>query len=350
VSTVESDCKILWIFESSRISVANLSMECMIVPIQICTKGDRIMDWLSLIESVGKVLEPIAVIAMAVVLFLWNQNYREAKNAVIDLKEERLKEKEDQLKSKEEQIKTKDEQIKAVEKQNEVLKLLTAEMLQKNFSAMKTMFEGQIANLEIEKEEAKRKYDKAISELIELQARSGTKTEEIDSLTKEIESLNEKLKQKEIGIDTVRLSEQRYHEMRFKDAYGPVAAWLLLFKSRATSATEGEHMVERKAELDNRGAQGKAKAVAENLRKYLDMLDEFEGKGPIYMRTEEAIANLAAKYKDDPEALKKKMKELESEAWEDCFDMTISEAIRWASSNIQKLENQDDPEEKNGKS
>jgi hypothetical protein len=80
----------------------------MIVPIQIYAKGDRTMDWLSLIESVGKVLQPIAVIAMAVVLFLWNQNYRNAKNAVIDLKEERLKEKEDQLKSKEEQIKIKD--------------------------------------------------------------------------------------------------------------------------------------------------------------------------------------------------------------------------------------------------
>jgi len=52
------------------------------------------------------------------------------------------------------------------------------------------------------------------------------------------------------------------------------------------------------------------------------------------MRTEEAIANLAAKYKDDPKAYKKKMKELESEAWEDFLDMTISQALLWAGQNI----------------
>jgi hypothetical protein len=304
------------------------------------------MDFLGWIEFLWKLLQPVAIIAMAFVLFLWHQNYREAKNAVVDLKEERLKEKEDQLKSKEEQIKTKDEQIKAFEKQNEVLKLLTAEMLQKNFSAMKIMFEDLIANLEIEKAEAKRKYDKAIAELFELQARSGTKTEEIDFLKQEIESLNEKLKQKEIGIDTVRRSEQRYHEMRLKDAYGPVGAWFLLFKSAATNAFGGEYMVERKAKPDDPSNYGKAKPIPANLRKYMGMLDEFEGRGPIYLRTEKAIANLAEKHKDDPEAFKKKMKELESEAWENFLDMTISEAIRWADSDIQNLENQEDHEKK----
>jgi adenylylsulfate reductase subunit A len=59
-----------------------------------------------------------------------------------------------------------------------------------------------------------------------------------------------------------------------------------------------------------------------------------EGKGPIFMRTEEAIGNIAAKYKDDPKEYKKKMKELESEAWEDFLDMTISQAILWAASNV----------------
>ena len=42
-----------------------------------------------------------------------------------------------------------------------------------------------------------------------------------------------------------------------------------------------------------------------NLRNYLMLLDVMEGKGPIYMRTEEAIAKLAEKYADDPKAYKK---------------------------------------------
>jgi adenylylsulfate reductase, subunit A len=69
------------------------------------------------------------------------------------------------------------------------------------------------------------------------------------------------------------------------------------------------------------------------LRNYLMLLDVAEGKGPIYMRTEEAIGKIADDYKDDPKAFKKKMKELENEAWEDFLDMTISQAILWAATN-----------------
>jgi adenylylsulfate reductase subunit A len=63
-----------------------------------------------------------------------------------------------------------------------------------------------------------------------------------------------------------------------------------------------------------------------------------DGKGPISMRTEEAIQKIADAYKDDPKAYKKKMKELESEAWEDFLDMTISQAILWASTSVQPEE------------
>ena len=87
--------------------------------------------------------------------------------------------------------------------------------------------------------------------------------------------------------------EVRFIPVRFKDGYGPVGAWFLLFKSRATNAFGGEYMVERKAELDNWGSYGKVKPIPANLRNYLGMLDEFEGKGPIYMRTEEAIQKIA---------------------------------------------------------
>ena len=126
--------------------------------------------------------------------------------------------------------------------------------------------------------------------------------------------------------------EVRFIPVRFKDAYGPVGAWFLLFKSRATNAFGGEYMVERKAELENWGAYGKVKPIPANLRNYLGMLDVMAGKGPIYMRTEEAIKRIADQTPDE-KAYKKKMKELESEAWEDFLDMTISQAILWAATN-----------------
>ena len=127
--------------------------------------------------------------------------------------------------------------------------------------------------------------------------------------------------------------EVRFIPVRFKDAYGPVGAWFLLFKSRATNGLGENYMQTRRDELDNWKPYGLVKPVPANLRNWLMMLDVMEGKGPIYMRTEEAIGNIAAEFKDDQKAFKKKMKELESEAWEDFLDMTISQAILWAATN-----------------
>jgi len=127
--------------------------------------------------------------------------------------------------------------------------------------------------------------------------------------------------------------EIRFIPVRFKDAYGPVGAWFLLFKSRATSATGGEYMVERKAELQNWAPYGLVKPIPANLRNYLGMLDVDAGLGPLYMETAEAIQKLAAAAPDE-KAFKKKMKSLEAEAWEDFLDMTVSQAILWAASNI----------------
>jgi len=132
--------------------------------------------------------------------------------------------------------------------------------------------------------------------------------------------------------------EVRFIPVRFKDGYGPVGAWFLLFKSRATNAMGEEYMVTRANELPQWAPYGLAKPIPANLRNWLGMEDVMEGKGPIYMRTEEAIANIAAAYKDDPKAFKRKMKELESEAWEDFLDMTISQSLLWAGSNIQPEE------------
>jgi adenylylsulfate reductase subunit A len=128
--------------------------------------------------------------------------------------------------------------------------------------------------------------------------------------------------------------EIRFIPVRFKDAYGPVGAWFLLFKSRAISALGGEYMVERKAELQEYAPYGTGKPIPACLRNHLGMEDVYSGKGPIYMMTHEAIQKIADAYKDDPKGFKRKMKELESEAWEDFLDMTISQAILWAGMNI----------------
>ena len=132
--------------------------------------------------------------------------------------------------------------------------------------------------------------------------------------------------------------EVRFIPVRFKDAYGPVGAWFLLFKSRAISAVGGDYMVEHADELENWKPYGLVKPIPANLRNYLGMLDTDAGKGPLYMETDEAIQKIANEYKDDPKAFKRKMKELESEAWEDFLDMTISQAILWAGHNIQPEE------------
>ena len=126
--------------------------------------------------------------------------------------------------------------------------------------------------------------------------------------------------------------EVRFIPVRFKDAYGPVGAWFLLFKSRATNADDGNYMVERQPELEKWVPYGKVKPVPANLRNWLMMLDVMDGKGPIYMKTDEAIKKIAAEAGDE-KAAKKKLKELESEAWEDFLDMTISQAILWAGTN-----------------
>jgi len=132
--------------------------------------------------------------------------------------------------------------------------------------------------------------------------------------------------------------EVRFIPIRFKDAYGPVGAWFLLFKARAVSAEGGEYMAVRKDELQNWAPYGLAKPIPANLRNYLGMLDIDAGLGPLYMETAEAIGNIAKDYQDDPKAFKKKMKELESEAWEDFLDMTISQAHLWAAQNIKPEE------------
>jgi len=128
--------------------------------------------------------------------------------------------------------------------------------------------------------------------------------------------------------------EVRFVPVRFKDAYGPVGAWFLLFKSLATNALGEDYMTTNDAELDKWGPYGRAKPTPANLRNWLMMLDIQKGKGPIYMRTEEAIKKISQSMPDE-KAARRKLKELESEAWEDFLDMTIAQALLWASTNVE---------------
>ncbi len=128
--------------------------------------------------------------------------------------------------------------------------------------------------------------------------------------------------------------EVRFVPVRFKDAYGPVGAWFLLFKAIATNALGEDYMLTNDAELDKWGPYGRAKPTPANLRNWLMMLDVMKGKGPIQMRTEDAIRRISEQI-SDAKAAQRKLKELESEAWEDFLDMTIAQALLWASTNVE---------------
>ena len=67
--------------------------------------------------------------------------------------------------------------------------------------------------------------------------------------------------------------EVRFVPVRFKDSYGPVGAWFLLFKSKATNAKGEDYMVTRAAELEKWAPYGTAKPTPANLRNYLMMLE-----------------------------------------------------------------------------
>jgi adenylylsulfate reductase subunit A len=124
--------------------------------------------------------------------------------------------------------------------------------------------------------------------------------------------------------------EHRLVVARFKDGYGPVGMWFLLFKSVAKNAY-GEITEETRGhELAEWAPYGTAKPVPTPLRNHLMLNDIKDGRGPHYMRTDEALQKMYAANQNDPA----KVHEIESDAWEDFLDMTMSQAHLWASENI----------------
>ncbi len=88
------------------------------------------------------------------------------------------------------------------------------------------------------------------------------------------------------------LMENRFVPTRFKDGYGPVGAWFLLFKAKAINAL-GEVYMDRNAEmLNDYPPYGSAAVPASCLRNHLMLKEMREGRSPIYMDTVTALANL----------------------------------------------------------
>ena len=131
----------------------------------------------------------------------------------------------------------------------------------------------------------------------------------------------------EIGAKMV-LMENRFVPARFKDGYGPVGAWFLFFKAQATNAY-GEDYMAKNWDRVKKEYPGYADNPGTCLRNHAAMIEMREGRGPIMMHTDKAMAKLA-------EVLsKKELKHLEAEAWEDFLDMSISAACLWASFNME---------------
>ncbi|MBF0124552.1 MAG: adenylyl-sulfate reductase subunit alpha [Magnetococcales bacterium] len=133
------------------------------------------------------------------------------------------------------------------------------------------------------------------------------------------------------------MMENRFVPARFKDGYGPVGAWFLLFKAKATNGRGENYLETNKEMLQQYPPYGQAAVPATCLRNHLMMKEMREGRGPILMRTDLALQALAKSYEDEfgAKEAQKKIKHLEAEAWEDFLDMCIGQAGVWAGENIE---------------
>ncbi len=126
-----------------------------------------------------------------------------------------------------------------------------------------------------------------------------------------------------VGAKMIQM-ENRIVLCRFKDGYGPVGAWFLLLKSHATNAYGEKYEASRFDEIKALvGKYADIKPMPTCLRNHAMLQEVKAGKGPIYMHTQECLDT----------------REKEEIGWEDFLDMTIGQAVVWASQNI-------DPKEK----
>jgi len=134
----------------------------------------------------------------------------------------------------------------------------------------------------------------------------------------------------QVGAE-MTMMENRFVPARFKDGYGPVGAWFLLFKAKATNAKGEDYCVTNKAMLKPYEERGYAKGnvIPTCLRNHMMLREMRDGRGPIYMDTAGALQKTFANLSTDQQ------KHLESEAWEDFLDMCVGQANLWASTNTE---------------
>ncbi len=135
----------------------------------------------------------------------------------------------------------------------------------------------------------------------------------------------------EVGAE-LTMMENRFVPCRFKDGYGPVGAWFLLFKSQAVNGFGENYMVKNADMLKDFAPYDTATVIPTCLRNHAMLHELKEGRGPIMMNTPEAMAKLAETMTP------KEVKHLEAEAWEDFLDMCIGQAGVWAGMNIRPEE------------
>ncbi|ACV69250.1 adenylyl-sulfate reductase subunit alpha [Desulfohalobium retbaense] len=130
------------------------------------------------------------------------------------------------------------------------------------------------------------------------------------------------------------MMENRFVPARFKDGYGPVGAWFLLFKAKATNAKGEDYCQTNAAMLKPYQDRGYAvgAVIPTCLRNHMMLREMREGRGPIYMDTATALQTTFK------ELNKQEQKHLESEAWEDFLDMCVGQANLWAAMNIKPEE------------
>jgi len=135
----------------------------------------------------------------------------------------------------------------------------------------------------------------------------------------------------EVGAE-LTMMENRFVPCRFKDGYGPVGAWFLLFKSQAVNGFGENYMVKNADMLKDFAPYDTATVIPTCLRNHAMLKEMKDGLGPIMMDTPTAMAKLAETMTP------KEVKHLEAEAWEDFLDMCIGQAGVWAGLNIRPEE------------
>ncbi len=127
------------------------------------------------------------------------------------------------------------------------------------------------------------------------------------------------------------MMENRFVPARFKDGYGPVGAWFLLFKAKVMNGAGEDYSTLRADLIKDEARFGKYGHGVPGtcLRNHIMLEEMINGRGPIYMDTPTAMKKLAETMTP------KEVKHLEAEAWEDFLDMTIGQCGIWAGENIE---------------